>query len=338
MANQIDRFLSLMTESGNPRFRIEDCLEGRRDFISWKKDIRDEVKRILAIDDNPEWKILKKETLSPLNGISLSIQWYSFFGMDCPCFVLEPEEVKGAVIAFTGHGHGIMNIFGGEYTDSYMHDFPLELAERGFVVYYPELLGFGKLRLSSDLQKNSPSSCSRLSSVLLASGKTLLGVRVMQAEAVMKIIMNQHPGTKISVMGISGGGTVASFFASVESENLSSVVISGYAGEWEDSILAMRHCECNYVPGMLGSFTLPTLLSSACPTPMLWESGNLDPIFPQVSTLKAEKTVREVYRRWGRDEDFVVDCFDGGHEIHGEKAYQFMECRSAYSEEDKSND
>ena len=323
--NQVDTFLRGITLKAEPRFRIEDCLEGKKDFTSFKKDIRDEVKRILALDEGPEWKILERIPLFPLGGVSLSYQWYSLCGMECPTIVLEPEEVKGAVIAFTGHGHGIMNILGGENTDQYMHDFPLELARRGFVVYYPELLGFGSLRLSSDIEKNSPSSCERLSSVLTASGKTLLGMRVMQAQTVMKIIREQHPNLKISVMGISGGGTVASFFSSLESGSLSSVVISGYAGEWEDSILRIRHCPCNYVPGMLESVSLPTLLSSVAPTPMLWETGKKDTLFPEESALKAGKTVREVYGKWGRGEDFVLDTFPGGHEIHGTLSYPFLE-------------
>lgn len=330
--NQVDRFLSDITGRREPEFRIEDCLEGKRDFPSWKNEIREEVKRILRVDESPVCDILHSEYLHLLSGVSLSCQWYSFYGMECPCFVLEPEDVKGAVIAFAGHGHGIRNILGGEYTDSYMNDFPLALAKRGFIVYYPELLGYGKLRLSSDIQKNSASSCERLSLLLAAAGKTLLGMRVMQARSVMKIIRKEHPGLKISVMGISGGGTVASFLASLESDTLSSVVISGYAGCWEDSILRNRHCICNYVPGMLESFTLPSLLSSAAPLRMLWESGENDTLFPQKSTYAAEKTVREVYAKWGRTEDFVVDYFSGGHEIHGSVAYDFIE---RYSGENK---
>ena len=330
--NQVDTFLTGITRKTEARLRIEDCLEGEKDFDSFKKNIREEVKRILVIDENRGWKMLGKELLSPLEGIPLSTQWYSFSGMECPCFVLGQEKAKGAVIAFTGHGHGIRNILGGEYTDPYMHDFPLELARKGFVVYYPEFLGFGSLRLSPDIEKGSPSSCERLSSVLSASGKTLLGIRVMQAQTVMKIIRKQHPELKISVMGISGGGTVATFFAALESERLSSVVISGYAGQWEDSILSERHCFCNYVPGMLESFTLPTVLSSVAPTPMLWESGEKDTLFPAESTRKAETVVREVYRRQGRSEDFVVDAFPGGHEIHGDMAYRFIE---HYSGENK---
>ena len=322
--NGVDAFLGRLHENIKPEFRIEDCLNGKRDFSSWKKELSIEVKRILAVDDNPEWEILEKVPLFPYGSVMLSYQWYSIFGLECPCLVLEPEEVKGAVIAFSGHGKGIMNILGGGGADSYMHDFPLELARRGFLVYCPELLGIGSLRLSDDIKENRPSSCERLSSMLSASGRTLLGMRVMQGRAVMRMIERLQPGLSVSLMGISGGGTVVSFLAPIEGGNLSSIVISGYAGCWEDSILAMRHCSCNYVPGMLGSFTLPTLLSSVAPVPMLWETGKKDKIFPQHSALKAEKTVREAYHRWGKDEDFVVDAFPGGHEIHGKEAYDFL--------------
>ncbi len=322
--NGVDALLGRLRENIKPKFRIEDCLSGGIDFTSWKKDLTDEVKRILALDDDPEWRLLEKVPLFPYESVMLSYQWYSLLGLECPCIVLEPEEVKGAVIAFHGHGKGIMSILGGEDADSYMHDFPLELARRGFVVYFPELLGIGSLRLSDDIGNERPSSCDSLSAVLSASGRTLLGMRVMQGGAVMRMIETLHPGLGISLMGISGGGTVVSFLAPLEADKLSSVVISGYAGCWEDSIFAMRHCSCNYVPGMLSSFSLPSLLSSVVPLPMLWETGRKDRIFPQKSALKAEKTVREAYRRWGREEDFTVDAFPGGHEIHGNEAYEFL--------------
>ena len=322
--NGVDAFLERLYENIKPKFRIEDCLCGGRNFPEWKKDLSKEVKRILAVDDDAEWKILEKVPLFPYGSVMLSYQWYSLCGLECPCYVLEPDEVKGAVIAFAGHGKGIMNIPGGENADSYMHDFPLELARRGFIVYCPELLGIGSLRLSEDIKDDRPSSCERLSSLLPASGRTLLGMRVMQGRAVMRMIERLQPGLSVSLMGISGGGTVVSFLSALEGDNLSSVVISGYAGCWEDSILRGRHCSCNYVPGMLESFTLPSLLSSVAPVPMLWETGKKDRIFRQASALEAEKTVREAYLRWGKDEDFVVDAFPGGHEIHGKKAYDFL--------------
>ena len=158
---------------------------------------------------------------------------------------------------------------------------------------------------------------------LLFEGKTLLGMRVQEARCSLTIASSMFPSLRRGVMGISGGGTVATFLTAL-SDDISAAVISGYAGFFRTSILAMHHCVCNYVPGLLQSFELPTILSSIAPVPMLWESGDKDPIYPQKAAEEASVIVGKCYRLLGHEEAFSCDFFSGEHEIQGVKAYRFL--------------
>ena len=327
--NMVDQFLAYEYGKTKQKFRIEDCLDGKVGFSSWKPKFQDELYRLLAIDAEPKYEIDMEEPQGEVEGYALSKMTYILpGGLICPCYILKPKKPKAVVLAFHGHGIGVKDILGTVTEDSYQHHFALELCKKGFVVLAPEFLGFGTLRLQKDYELGDDPdawSCHRLSMNLLASGKSLLGMRVTQAKAVLRIARNMYPEKKLGVMGISGGGTVATFLSALEDSTIASVVISGYANYFKDSILDMHHCVCNYLAGMLQSFELPTLVSSIAPIPMLWESGSMDPIYPQESARKAENITRKVYEKWGNGSDFKTDYFEGIHEIHGIKAYEFLE-------------
>jgi hypothetical protein len=93
----------------------------------------------------------------------------------------------------------------------------------------------------------------------------------------------------VGAMGISGGG-MQTFFSACLDTRLRACVVSGYFSTFRDSILAMHHCPCNFVPG-LGRFgEMSDLAALVTPRPMLAEAG----------------------------------IFEGRHPISGAKAYDFL--------------
>jgi dienelactone hydrolase len=83
----------------------------------------------------------------------------------------------------------------------------------------------------------------------------------------------------LGAMGISGGG-MHTFFSTCLDPRIKASVISGYYSTFKDSILAMHHCACNFVPG-LGRFgEMYDLVGLIAPRPLLIEAGTRDPIFP----------------------------------------------------------
>jgi len=69
-------------------------------------------------------------------------------------------------------------------------------------------------------------------------------------------------------------------YAAAVEERIKVAVISGYLNTFKDSIMAMKHCECNYLPGILKYGEMYDICSLIAPRPLLIESGKNDPIFP----------------------------------------------------------
>ncbi|MDF2837021.1 MAG: dienelactone hydrolase [Paenibacillus sp.] len=258
-------------------------------------------------------------------------------GLRMALYVLIPDRLPSgaapAVIACHGHGYGSREIVGLEPDgsdragDPGLHkDFAVALVKEGYVVAAPELIGFGDRRLEED-KAASPgrSSCTLLAAHLLMTGRTVAGLRVRETMRVVDYLQERpeiDPG-KIGIMGISGGGLVAGFAAALD-ERIRCAVVSGYASLFEDSILDRNHCLDNYIPGVLMETELPELLALIAPRGLFIESGSEDRVFPRGPAVQAFKELQAKYDSAGAAHAVEVDYFEGGHEIHGAPAYEWL--------------
>ena len=92
----------------------------------------------------------------------------------------------------------------------------------------------------------------------------------------------------LGATGNSGGGTTTLWLAAID-ERITVAVPSCYFCSFRASILGLRHCECNYVPGILELAEMGELAALLAPRPMRVIAGERDPIFPIAG-------VREQYR------------------------------------------
>jgi dienelactone hydrolase len=210
--------------------------------------------------------------------------------------------------------------------EGYHQDFAIELCRRGMVVLVPELSGFGRRR-EPKAQAHSPTtnSCRELAWWGLMLGKPLLGNRVwdvLRSVDVLERLPEVDP-QRIGIMGGSGGGAATLFAAALE-PRLRSVVISSYFCTFKDSILAIEHCHCNYIPGLLRDAEMYDVAALIAPRPLLIEAGTDDPIFPLHGVLEAYERLHEAYAAQGVVDQLHKDVFVGGHQIHGAKAYDFL--------------
>ncbi|MHA6484848.1 dienelactone hydrolase family protein [Paenibacillus sp. strain BS8-2] len=258
-------------------------------------------------------------------------------GLRLAMYVLIPNNSQAhaapAIIACHGHGYGSREIVGLEPDgidragDPGLHkDFAVELARAGFIVAAPELIGFGDRRLDEDKQRGpKQNSCSLLAAHLLMAGRTVAGLRVHETMRVVDYLQ-QRPDVdsdRIGIMGISGGGLVAGFTAALD-ERITCAVVSGYASLFEDSILTRSHCLDNYIPGLLLEAEMPELLSLIAPRGLFLESGIEDRVFPRDPAVQAFAELQHIYASAGVPESVQMDYFEGGHEIHGAPAYEWL--------------
>lgn len=256
--------------------------------------------------------------------------------MIVPAWLLVPADLQQpapAVITVHGHGAGVDDTVGLDPQgaphadpDDYHQNFALTLCKQGFVVIAPELRGFGRRREARD-QAESPgtNSCHAAAWWGIMLGKPLLGSRVWDTLRMIDVLqaLPEVDGQRIGIMGGSGGGTVALFAAALE-QRLQGVVLSNSFCTFKDSILAVQHCHCNYVPAILQDAETYDIAALIAPRPLLVASGTDDPIFPLPGVLEAYGRVRGAYNLFGAADRLTQDIFVGGHQMKGQKAFDFL--------------
>ncbi|CAM3380848.1 dienelactone hydrolase family protein [Marinicrinis lubricantis] len=252
-------------------------------------------------------------------------------------YVLIPADLSGpapAVLACHGHGYGHNEAVGLNEDGSSESDrpsghkhFALQLVRQGFVVFVPELAGFGQRRLDRDRVKGprEANSCFALSAHLLMYGKTLAGLRVFEARRTLDYLFTRSEvdTERIGIMGFSGGGMVAAFTAALD-ERVRAAVICGYTSTFLGSILRTNHCIDNYVPGLLTAAEMPELIGLIAPRPLLIDSGSHDPLFPRDHVHMAKHVLEEIYTEQSAMDRLDFHLFDGVHEIGDGMPYAWL--------------
>jgi dienelactone hydrolase len=256
-----------------------------------------------------------------------------------PVYLLIPKQAEKpfpTVLAFHGHGYGVKDLVGlwedgqeRDIPDGYHKDFAIELCRAGFFVAAPEIACFGERQtdfsyLDPVLGQPVPSTCTHAAMLAFHLGASVLGMRVYDGMRLIDYLETcPEADTKhLGAMGISGGG-MHTFFSTCLDERIRACVVSGYFSTFRDSILAMAHCACNFVPG-LGQFgEMYDLAGLIAPRPMLVESGSYDPIFPRQAVEQGVARAAKVYEVFG-SQAIETDYFEGRHQISGRKAGSFL--------------
>jgi dienelactone hydrolase len=257
-----------------------------------------------------------------------------------PVYLLLPKGAdapRPVVLAFAGHGYGVKDIVGlwedGEERntpDGYHKDFAVALCRRGFAVAAPEISCFGERQtdfsyLNTTLGQGVPTTCTHTAMLAFHLGGSAVGLRVRDGKRLVDYLQTRSDvdAGRLGAMGISGGG-LHTFFSTCLDPRIQACVISGYYSTFRDSVLAMSHCACNFVPG-LGRFgEMYDLVGLIAPRPLLVEAGTRDPIFPIEAVKRSVDMAREVYGVWGAEKKIETDYFEGRHQISGRRAYDFL--------------
>ena len=242
------------------------------------------------------------------------------------------------VLAFHGHGYGVKDVVGlwedGEERstpEGYHQDFAVALCKAGFAVAAPEISCFGERQtdfsyLNTSIGQEEPTSCAHAAMLAFHLGGSVVGMRVRDGARLVDYLETRPEldTQRLGAMGISGGG-IHTFFSTCLDERIKACVISGYYSTFQDSILAMSHCACNFVPG-LGQFgEMYDLAGMIAPRPFLVESGNYDPIFPRRAVERSVARAEAVYGVFNAQGQIRTDYFEGRHQISGRKAYDFLQ-------------
>jgi dienelactone hydrolase len=324
-------------ESAPYRFQASSWEEA----LSWQHETRRAFSQALGFEDLPTCllcpEMIEEVDCGDYYRQKILIQPWQYAVM--PVYLLIPKKGIApypTLLAFHGHGYGVKDIVGlwedGEertIPDGYHHDFGVALARRGFLVAAPEISCFGERQtdfshLNKVIGQEASSTCQHTAMLALHLGGSAAGLRVREAVRLVDYL-SERPDvdiTRLGAMGISGGG-MHSFFSTCIDERIHACVVSGYFCTFRDSILAMDHCPCNFVPGLYQFGEMHDLAGLVAPRPMLIEAGSRDPIFPVAAVKFGIDKTRRVYDAFGANGP-AADFFEGRHQISGRFAYDFL--------------
>ena len=200
-----------------------------------------------------------------------------------------------------------------------------------FITFVPEARGFGEREKESEKVSNPReeeeylTSCRKSSFNSMLLGHPIIGRKVWDIMRAIDYLQTREEvdPAKIACLGLSMGGTITMYTTAVE-ERIKVGVISCYLNTFKDSIMAMEHCECNYLPGVLNYGEMYDICALIAPRPLLIESGKNDPIFPFYASEFAFNKVKKVYKSLGEEDKLAWDVFEGEHRFSGKMAFDWL--------------
>lgn len=305
-----------------------------RDLAGWKKIAREKLADLLGMDKfekvSPEMEIEYEKKIDGATEIRFTFQTEA--GYRVPCHLLLPDGVKNppVMICLQGHSKGMhislgrpiyegdeVTIGGGD------RDFCVRAVKEGFAAIAMEQRNFGIL--GGD-EEGRP-QCFESSMNALIMGRTTIGERVWDVSRLIDLIETEFADkvdtSTICCMGNSGGGTATAYIAALEDRvvlAMSSCAMCTY----KDSIGAMKHCACNYVPRIANVFDMGDLMAMAYPKFFVQVSGKEDPIFPIFGAEDVFAKGKAAYKAGGDDSRCALIVGNGGHRFYADDAWPIV--------------
>lgn len=308
------------------------------DVKTWQGRLRRKVKDLLGWPQMPSerrdlnvrslWK--REHEHGTIEKIVLTMEP----GSDANAYLCVPRDAGPAYdwfICLQGHSTGAHNSVALDFETNTRpievegdRDFGVGCMRRGIAAICLEQRGFGE-RGETAMKSRSSRSCHEAAMHALMLGRTLIGERVYDVDRAIDYLRTRDDvnPTRIGVMGNSGGGTV-SLFAAAVLPRIAWAMPSCYFCSFADSIMAMHHCQCNYVPHILRYAGMADLMGLFAPNPVVIVSGRKDDIFPIGPARKEFRRLAEIYRAAGAPANCRHVIGDGGHRFYAEQGWNAM--------------
>jgi len=251
-----------------------------------------------------------------------------------PFYLLRPKSVVGPVpLVLTPHGHNHPRLYAGISNDEEEaahisegeRDIAVQAVREGYIAIAPTTRAFGETRTEGDREDDRTHSCrSQLMNGLLA-GRTPIGERVWDMGCLIDwaVANLEVDETRIAMTGNSGGGTVTVFAAACD-ERIAVAMPGSYFCTFEGSIGSIRHCDCNYVPGLLRLGEMYDVAGLIAPRPFSAIAGRDDAIFPLEHVKYAYDLLKSIYAVADASDRCRLHIGEGGHRFYKDGAWPFL--------------
>ncbi len=235
----------------------------------------------------------------------------SEIGETVSCYLTVPKlgkEKYPIAIVLQGHDGGINCSIGepkNEKEQQYVDmggDFAVQAVKNGYIGLAVELRGIGEKQPVSE-NRSSDVTCRWATRTAFFLHRTIVAERIVDIMKAIDALSNfpECDTDKILITGNSGGGTI-SYYAACLDERIKLSVPSCGLCNYKDSIKAMAHCGCNYIPNTFKCFEMSDLACLIAPRNLIYVTGGKDPIFPVDGATITFERIKEIYRENGAED------------------------------------
>jgi len=331
-----DNFIGKWYERTKPSLAFQEMTKD--DFLRWKKKLKNKIRELLG--EFPEQAPLNPNLLSTEETERyVREKWLIQSELDCwvPLYLLVPKEKKGrkaTVLCAHGHGpYGKDPVAGVHFDDAnrkseislHNYNYAEQMAEAGFVTVAPDWRSFGE-RIAYQNPYPGRDICNVHFLQHLILGRTLLGANIFDGMRVIDFLLTRKEVNpeKIGCMGLSFGGTMATYLALLD-DRIKAADIICYATTTEHyAISRPNFCGSQLVPFLYRYADVPDVIAAIAPKPLLIESGASDTCFWIHSALRAHETIKKAYKVSGEPKNLWIEVFSGEHRFSGGRAFSFF--------------
>lgn len=277
--NSFDFINENMPEEPELRFKGTTVEE----YKSWRISTKYKLKDVMGITglklNDSEPVLIAEKTMNGYTRYKYLIQTLDNLYM--PYYVLKPIHPNNkAVIALHGHGSdGKEGLVGNEkeafknnVENKYHYSYALEMVEKGYTVYIPDLLGAGERTLG--IYKDTTAECNDINNALTSLGYSLQGMILLENTRLADYIATLNY-QEIDCIGFSGGGQSALWLAAMNN-NIDKTVISGFLHSYADTLIYNNRCGCNFIPNMWKYVDMGDIAALCADKEIYFETGDKD--------------------------------------------------------------
>lgn len=303
-------------------------------FAAWQSESRKILKDLLGMDKfekvEPDMQIEYTKEADGYTETRFTFQTET--GYRIPCYFIMPNGAKKppVMISLQGHTRGMHISMGrAQYEkEDISHDlegdrdFCVRAAKEGFASIALEQRNFGEL---NGLQGGH--GCYEATMNALIMGRTTLGERIWDLQRLIDLIETQFADKVdtdcICCMGNSGGGTATAYLCALD-DRIKLAMPSCSLCTYKDSIGAMNHCSCNYVPNIANVFEMGDLIAMAYPKFYVQVSGKEDPLFPFAGAKAVFENGKKAYADNNAAERCVLVEGNDGHRFYADDSWPIV--------------
>ncbi len=305
---------------------------GEIPFPQWQKSAREKLCSLVGIDrfsecpDDFTIEYSREEN----DFFETRFRFQSEEGYYVPCHLLVPKNSAppfDVMLCLQGHGKGMHISLGRKHWEdedisealSGDRDLAVQAVSHGMAALVMEQRNFGECGGTPD----GP-DCYNSAMTALLCGRTTIGERVWDIMRLIDTALEHFPQLNkdsIYCTGNSGGGT-ATFYAACIDERIAGAVPSCSVCTYSDSIGAMRHCACNYIPDIANYFDMGDLGGLIAPRILVVAAGRQDGIFPIEGVKESYEIIQKLYTFAGASDSCALVIGEGGHRYYAEKTWK----------------